>query len=420
MKKLKTLVQNSKSVLFNYPFVVLSAIVATVSFIILNEIRLTTENQTHEGIALRIGFLAMLGNSLFFGLTVMGIRYGKTLLWNCLGILFLCAYYFFLLPANFEDWTILHKTTLLVCFILSHLFVAFAPFIGKHNAIQFWNYNKNLFLRALRTILFSGVFLGGILLSVLTIEELFLPDLDDRFYTYTAIVLSIFGSCFIFLLFNRNGLSQLMEKESYPKSLKFFVQYILLPLLLIYVCILDLYGVKILFLWELPKGVVSLPILIYCLTGILAILLTYPLQNDTKNNWIKRFSKWFYLLTFPLLVLLFVGICTRIMAYGFTEKRYFIFIVGLWMTFISCYYGIQRKTSIRMIPISLFFLGFFSLSLPYYNVFSTANRSQFNRLDELLLANGLFLNTELADKNKIIAFDRPVQDSVAKRVGNIY
>ena len=419
MKKLKTLVQNSKSVITNYSFVLLSALVATVSFIISNEINIRTGNNYQEGVFLRMGFLAILGNSLFFGLAVLGARYGKKLFWNCLGILLLSLYYVYLLPVGFDDWTILHKTTLLVSFILSHLFVSFAPFIRKHDTASFWHYNKNLFLRALRTILFSGVFLAGILLSIKTIEELFVPDLDNRFYTYTALALSIFGSCFIFLLFSRNGLSHVLEKTKFPSFLKFFVQYVLVPLLIIYGTILYLYGIKILVLWELPKGYVSLPIMVYCLVGVLAILLTYPLQNETRKNWIIHFSKWFYRITLPLLALLFVAIGTRLWDYGFTENRYYILVFGLWLCFICFYFIFVKKTSIRMIPISLFIVGLTTLSLPRYNVFTTTNRSQFNQFDNLLKTHNLFLNKD-GYTEKTIAFDRPVQDSIAERISTVF
>ena len=411
MNKVKELIRNSKEVIKNFPFVLLSSFVATISFIAFNEL----DSIPHQDFCIRLAYVALLGNSLFFGLTVFGARYGKPLLSNSLGVLILVYYFYFLIPAGPpSDWTSLHSINFFVSAILFHLFSAFAPFIGKHDSATFWQYNKNLFLRLLRTKIFSGVLVFGIMLSILSIDQLFLTELDKRFYMYPSIVLSIIGSSFIFLLFSRKGLPQLLEKTSYPNFLKFFSQYILIPLLLIYVIILDIYGIKILLLQELPKGFVSLPIMAYCVIGILAILLTYPLQNKEKKNWISYFSKWFYILALPLLALLFTGIITRILDYGFTENRYFILVLGLWMTFISFYYIFLRNASIRMIPMSLFLVGLISLAAPYYNVFSTTNRSQFNQLNELLKNNDLLL------ENNTIAFDRPVKNDVVNRINETF
>ena len=78
MNKLKELIQKSKEVIKNFPFVLLSSFVATISLIAFNEL----DSIPHQDFCIRLAYVALLGNSLFFGLTVYGARYGKQLLDN--------------------------------------------------------------------------------------------------------------------------------------------------------------------------------------------------------------------------------------------------------------------------------------------------------------------------------------------------
>ena len=172
--------------------------------------------------------------------------------------------------------------------------------------------------------------------------------------------LSIFGSCFIFLLFNENGLFYLEKNSDYPVILKFFTQYVLVPLLLIYSVILYFYSAKILINWELPRGWVSYLVLAYSVVGILAILLVHPLKEDSTKSWVKIFSKIFYYTLAPLIILLFVAIFTRILEYGYTEPRYFVLIIALWLTTVVFYFIFNKKQAIKFVPMSLFIFGLFS------------------------------------------------------------
>jgi hypothetical protein len=103
-------------------------------------------------------------------------------------------------------------------------------------------------------------------------------------------------------------LSVLNQTQEYPKSLKVFTQYVLLPLTTIYLAILLAYEAKIIIEWSLPQSSVAVLILGYTVFGILSILLIHPIRNLEENRWINLFAKSFYLLMIPLLSLLLVSI----------------------------------------------------------------------------------------------------------------
>ncbi|MDR7693300.1 DUF4153 domain-containing protein [Riemerella anatipestifer] len=207
----------------------------------------------------------------------------------------------------------------------------------------------------------------------------------------------------MFLLFEERSREE--ERTStvteFPIALKFFTQYILIPLLFIYLVMMYLYAAKIIFLWELPKGLVSITVISYSLVGIFALLLVHPLKNEDSKSWVKWFSKIFYFSLVPMLVLLFVAIFTRLFDYGVTESRYFVLLMAIWITLCTFYFIFRKKTSISFIPKSLMAFLIFALIFPYFNVFSASKRSQLNRLHQVLSENGLLVNGKI-NFNKVI------------------
>jgi hypothetical protein len=391
--KLREILSSAINVVQNYAFVLLIALLAATSFTILVDNNSLTEES--KNIFTRFGLCSLLGISLLFALNILSERIGKKFLLNISGLIFLALYFQFFLPHHNDDFGTVEVVILVLSFILSHLLVSFLAFFEKNNENQFWQYNKNLFINVVLTGIFTAVLVGGIMLAITAVDNLFDLDLDNKIYPRTFVMLAIFGSCFIFLLFNEDGLKALEKDGNYPDILKFFVQFVLIPLLIIYAIILYMYGAKILFKWDLPRGWVSYLILAYSLVGILALLLVFPLKEIAAKSWVKGFSKIFYFALLPLLVLLFVAIFTRILEYGFTENRYYVLLLAIWLTVVVLYFSFWKKANIKFIPVSLFAFGLFSLIFPYFNTFSVAKNSQKIELQEILVKNNLLENGKI-------------------------
>ncbi|MBX0290173.1 DUF4153 domain-containing protein [Hymenobacter sp. HSC-4F20] len=171
-----------------------------------------------------------------------------------------------------------------------------------------------------------------------------------------------------------------------------FTQFVLLPLVVLYLGILYAYMGRILVQWELPEGWVSVLVLALSVAGILALLLIHPIRNAAENTWIRTFARWFYLALFPLLGLLAVAISTRIRAYGITEERYFVLILAAWLLVMATYFLVRKGQGIIWIPASLALVALLSAAGPW-GAFATAERSQLGQLREIsaqytLLQNG--------------------------------
>ena len=407
-KKFKEIFGKTDDIFREYPMVLLMAFLAAISFMATPRGNLDLNH--NDFVFVKFGLVSCLGISLMFGLKMLSQRIGKEIYLEIGGIIFLIGFYL-LLPDREKDFTEFYALLLIPTFILSHLLVSFIAFFGEKKELNFWQYNKNLFINIFLTAVFTGVLIGGVELAILAVDKLFDFNFNNHYYLQTFYFLAIFGSSFIFLLFNEKGLKDLEKDENYPLILKFFTQYIFIPLLLIYAVILYFYGAKILINWELPRGWVSYLVLAYSIVGILGLLLVHPLKQEAAKSWVKIFSKMFYFTMIPLIVLLFIAIFTRILEYGYTEPRYFVLLLALWLTVVVLYFVFTRRNTIKFIPMSLFAFGLFALIFPYLNTFSVAKRSQKAELEKILVENKLVENGK-------INFDRKVSDTVADEISD--
>lgn len=417
---IKNILGKVQEVFYKYPYIIALSLISAFCMIyaIETEDNLHDHNLTQDKreeivdliyVIWRIAYVCCLGISVLFSANMFAERIGKHKhLLNIAGII-IVSFSYLLFPSDQDNFSVFNIITLLTLPILSHLLVSFIPYIKKENPEEdFWQYNQNLFTNLCLTAIFTFILTGGVELAMLAVENLFNLQID-KLYADVFAFSAIFGSCFIFLLFNSGGLTSLEVKEKYPIVLKFFTQFILIPLLFLYAIILYLYAGKILIEWSLPRGWVSFMVIAYCIVGIFALLLVYPLKEDNSKSWVKIFSKIFYYSALPFIVLLFVAIFTRILEYGYTENRYFIVLIAVWVSFIVLYFILWKKASIKFIPISLFLFGVFAISFPFLNVFSVAKESQKRQLKQILLENNLM-------KNGKIDFSKSVS---SKNVDNI-
>ncbi|WP_187477979.1 DUF4153 domain-containing protein [Amniculibacterium sp. G2-70] len=371
--------QKISLVIKNYPWVIIMALTAAVSSVIL------VENSGAENFVFnKIVFTTCLGISLMFAAKFIGQRWRLGYLSEGISLLLLLGFYF-LLPQTENDFSEVYAFLLIPIYLISHLVVAVSSQHPSQTENKFWEFNKNLFINAFLTVVFTGVLIGGVQLAILAVDKLFNLNLPNDLYAKTFVFLAILGSCLAFLLFSSDGLEGLEKLEEYPKTLKFFTQFVLIPLLIVYAIILYFYMGKIILQWELPFGWVSYLILAYSVLGILALLLVHPLKEDNTKSWVRIFSKLFFYTLIPLIILLMIAIFTRIFEYGITEPRYFVLALAVWLSVLALYFVFSKKDKIQFIPISLMITAIFSIGMPYFNAFSVSKRSQKMELEKVLI-----------------------------------
>ncbi|MFM1771455.1 MAG: hypothetical protein RLZZ71_597 [Bacteroidota bacterium] len=268
-------------------------------------------------------------------------------------------------------------------FITSHLLASFLPFLVGMRKDLFWNFNQWMFSRFALSSIFTGIIAIGLGLAIGAIQLLFGMFEDGRFIAEVLITVCGIFHILFFFAGTPTELNQGNWVVDPPKPFRILVQYILVPLVVLYLSILYIYLAKILFTFDLPKGNVSIWILVFCTLGILTILLAEPFRK-VESNWVGKLTKIFYWLMLPLLVMLWIAICTRVLAYGLTESRALVLYLAIWLTFISLYNGFYKKKSLLAFPISLFIITFLYQWGGPLSAHSISFKSQSKRTEEIM------------------------------------
>lgn len=295
--------------------------------------------------------------------------------------------------------------------LLTHLVVAFLPFIGNFKINAFWQYNKSLFIRAFTTVLYTGVLFAGLSGAILAITQLFDVDFGSKIYAYLWFIMALPMSVIIFCAGVPTDINELESSTDLPKGLRIFVQFILIPLVVLYLLILYAYMGKIIVQWSLPQGWVTILIMVFSVLGMLAMLLVHPYQHQKENSWVKWYTKGYYVALLPLLILQYVAIFTRIGDYGFTAPRWAVLAITVWLTWITLYNVFFKGRNIVLIPLTLFITAFLFLLGPLSHK-SISISSQTAKINRLLTELKLVKNGKL-----LVYKDNPKTDSL---MGELY
>lgn len=406
------LLEGAKTTLLRFPLVLLVAFIGTFSA---KMIHVEGIDQYWKFLYFKIFILSAIGISLCFSLALMAERKIlkiNGLLAQFLGILALVGY-FFVMPTQKESMQQFWNIQLILFFMSAHLLVAYAPYLNRLNINGFWQYNKALFINILTSLLYTYVLYLGLHLALFAINELFSIEIEWKTYYNVFLFLQGIFNTWFFLSKVPKNFDELNESDDFPIGLKIFSQYVLLPLVCIYLLILYFYGGKILGKMSLPIGWVSYLVIAFSVLGIFCFLLLYPFGKKIENAWIAKFNRWFYLLILPLVALLFVAIGYRINAYGLTENRYFVALIGLWLLGISLYFIFSKKDNIALIPMSLSALLFLS-SMGFWGAYSMSLRNQKANLKAQFTKYGIntsnnpvnrtFLRTDAAQIGSIVSY----------------
>ncbi|HET7564233.1 MAG TPA: DUF4153 domain-containing protein, partial [Gemmatimonadaceae bacterium] len=346
LPSLDTLAVRARQVLVRFPVTLTVGVAAAVFAIIAT---------THDAadVWARLTFVAALGLPLTFAIAVLG----EARAWSSLvrwGLYVACA---IALAGFFAVWSgIDQKPDAIRYFQLAaalHLAVAFLPFVGVPETRAFWQYNRRLFLSFLRAVVFSGVLFVGLAIALASIDKLFGLHVPGETYGRLWFVLAFVANTWIFLAGVPEKLTALESDRDYPRALKVFTQYILTPLVAVYLLILLAYLVKILITGQWPSGWIGYLVTSVAVAGILGFLLVHPLRDEPGEGWIRTFRRLLFIGLIPAALMLLGAFAKRIAPYGLTELRYLGTLLGVWLLAIAVLFTLRREHGIRIIPLSL-------------------------------------------------------------------
>ena len=345
-------------------------------------------NSSEDEPYIRLLAAATLGLPLLFALTLTGERRfapGDARRWivQGIGVLALVAFW-----AAWPHWP--EPVQVARYFELSlsfHLMAAFLPYAGVDEQNGFWHYNKALFIRFLMAGLFAAVLYGGLAIALAALDKLLGVDVPNEAYGRLWMLMAFVFATWFFLGGVPDDLAALEQQRDVPAVLRVFAQYVLVPIVVIYLVILTLYLGKVLIERQWPSGWIGYLVSSVATIGILAWLLVRPLE-DTEHVWVRTYTRGFYIAILPAIVMLWLAIGKRVAQYGVTERRYFMIVLSLWWAGIAIYYTLGKSRNIKVIPATLCALGLLTFLGPW-GAYRVSLASQRGRLDHLVAQYGL-------------------------------
>lgn len=287
----------------------------------------------------------------------------------------LVLYYYFLL----KDYNMIPVTRYTGLSLALYLAFIFIPYFYRRDGFEL--YVIKLFTRFCTTVIYSIVLFLGVVAILFTIDKLLEIRVNDKVYFDVWLgVVGIFAPSFF--LAGVPAYKEQFEAGSYPKLLKVLVLYIVMPLISVYTAILYIYFAKILVTLQWPIGLVAHLVLWYSVICAAVIFLISPLFED--NKWTRTFGFLLPKLIVPLIIMMFVSIGIRVKAYGITENRYFVIVLGLWALGIMINSNFVRTRRNIIMPISLAIIALLSVVGPWSS-YSVSKFSQNQRLESILL-----------------------------------
>ncbi len=381
-----------------FPLALLCGVIAAVAGILL------VDAGEGEEVYLRVLYAASLGIPLFVGLEMVAERrnwgvIGRVAAASAGAVLLLVVY---LLRPGWSDDVALARY---FQFSLGlHLFVAVGPYLAVDEQNGFWQYNMSLFLRFLVATLFAAVLFFGLSIALLAIDNLFGLEVDGEWYGRLWFTLAFVFHPWFFLGGVPDDLASLESRRLYPHGLKVFGQYILAPIVALYLVILTAYLGKVLVTQEWPSGWIGWLVSSVAVAGILSLLLLRPIEETEENRWVRTYARWFWVALIPSIGMLLAAIWKRIDQYGVTERRYFLVVLSLWLAGIALFYIARRRGSLKVIPATLAVIAFVTLAGPW-GAFAVSERSQVNRLEEILERNGMLVEGRISAPTAEASFE---------------
>ncbi len=344
-------------------------------------------------------------------------NWSQTKLWigRFIILLSLVIFYLTCLPESYE----VHTTALFrlpiwygCILIFLHLLIAYIPFISQGGEEDFWEYNKDVLLTLVEAAFYAFSLFLGLSIALVSLDKLFGIEIDSLAYPRLFIFLiGTFQTLYFLSNFPTVTYDNTIKKPI--KAFLIFSQYILIPLVLLYMIILYAYAGKIGFRWELPKGWVSQLSLWFSVVGIFAYLLNYFNYKFSDNRLTTFFKKYFFPILLLPIALIFVAIYRRVSEYGVTELRYIVSLLGVWLLCVSVYFIISKKRSLKVIPMSLSVFSLLPILLGPFNIFNSTLSSQQKNLRKQLIDKKLLVDKELKSFPDTISADNSISiDSI--------
>lgn len=169
------------------------------------------------------------------------------------------------------------------------------------------------------------------------------------------------------------------------------VKFLVLPLAVVYMAIIYIYGIQVVVNLELPRGVDSSGVAGLMAAVVFVIFMFEPLRSSRfrADDGFTRFAyKVLPVAMFPLLALMSVAIGYRIWQYGITPARLYVAAFNIWCYGVTAWLVVRRGHGINRIAMSFAIVFVLTSAIPYANFTSLSDGYITWRVKALLRSAG--------------------------------
>ncbi len=273
----------------------------------------------------------------------------------------------------------------------------------KSNDVSIWSFNRQVVFGGAISFIAALILFAGASGALASIGYLFEIKIHGDVYS----TLWVFGASLVAPLYALSFVPRqfdVSEQECHmPSQVGFIANWILAPLVAVYIAILYAYFIKIGVTFDIPKNQLAYMIAGFALAGIITYQVSWPFVRSGHANRLLRFLMRFL---FPVLVLpiivMIVAIMIRIDEYGVTEKRYVVALAALWFLFLAAGFTF-KKLQLKHIGLSFAVILFLGACGPW-GMTQVSQQSQFSRLEKLIDQYGLIEEGKIVKAKKEIPF----------------
>ena len=246
----------------------------------------------------------------------------------------------------------------------------------------------------------SGLLTGAIFAIVASFLYIFGIDTSAKIYEYILEFVWFFIAPQVCCTLVSQDEDEVREPV---KVLRLILNFILSPAVIIYTIILYVYFIKIVLVWDLPKGGVAWMVMGFVTVALAGRLMQYVLKEHYYDWFYNNFT-W---IAIPPLIMYWIGSIYRINLYSFTESRFYLMVAGALMTLFVLMLLWQRTRKFQLMALIFGAAIILFTYIPGISAKSIGLSCQKQRLTQLISEMKLTdpktgkLNDEIEDMRRI-------------------
>lgn len=256
-----------------------------------------------------------------------------------------------------------------ICYLIAVIVLAIYYNYKKLDK-TFEQYVTTTFIKIFKTSLIYGILAIGI--SIITAIFIYLI-LDGESYILVArmeiLLLGIYYIPTILYCFYN-------QEEEIGKFAKIVIKYVLGTLVIAAFVIIYMYIIKIIILRDMPSNLIFRILSALFLIGLPIWTMILSFEEETT---LDKINKKLPLLFIPFIILQIYSIGTRIQSNGITEPRYLCLMLIVFEIIYTIIYLIKKEKVSKILLVFVLFTVV-STIIPYINMFTISNLSQYNNL----------------------------------------